>query len=477
MELGQTVRSGLRWSVGMRLLSQLFTWGITIFVMRILSPGDYGLMALAAVFMEILGLISRMGLGAAIVQKKDLKDEEIDTVFGFSLALSLSICGLLMLIAPIAADFYDEPLLFPILSTLSLVFVFSTFEIIPHSLLLRELSYKKLSLTELSAALCGSVTTLILALLGMGVWALVSGWIMMRATNLVIKWYLRPYFRRPKFSFKGMLPILSFSGQVTISQILRIFSAQASASLIVGKALGTEMLGFYNVALYLASLPMEKFGGIINQVAFPAFSSIQDNVELVGRHFLKAVRIQSFIAFPIFWGISSVAPEIIGVVLGQKWMQAALPLTLLSLVVPFRMVRNLMSPTLRGLGRADVDLQNQLVATVFLPVSFIVGVNWGLLGVSLVWVLVFPAVFLINILNFVKVIQIQASDIFKSMGVPLILGLIMMLMVNGTEVLILDSLNIHLRLLLQVAIGVITYTSLSYVFNRENFIEVYRMKN
>ena len=477
MELGQIVRSGMRWNVGMQILSQLFTWSITIYILRILSPSDYGLIALGTAFMGLLGLVNTMGLGAAIVQKKDLKQEEIDTVFGFSLIISLCICGLQIGIASFVADYYDEPELFPILCILSLIFVISSLAVIPYSLLLRDLSYKKLALTEFSTALCGSIVTLILALLGMGVWALVFGWITKSVVNLLILWYLRPYWRRPRFGFKGMLPILAFSGRVTISRILWYFYASAAASLVVGKVMGTVMLGYFNVALLLACLPMEKVGGIINQVVFPAFSSIQENVDLVGRHYLKAVRILSFIAFPVFWGISSVAPEIVGVFLGQKWALAEVPLALLALMGPLRMVHNLMSPVLLGLGRADVVLRNDLIAVALLPASFLVGVNWGLLGVSLVWVLVFPVVFILHMLNFVKVIQIRTRDIFKAMSLPLIIGLIMVLAVNGMEVLILDRLNIHLRLLLQIAIGVTVYTSLSYAFNRDNFIEVYRMKN
>lgn len=477
MELGQIVRSGMRWSLGMQLLSQLLTWSITIYIVRILSPDDYGLMALAAVFMEILSLINEGGLGAAIVQKKDLKQEDTDTVFGFSLLISLCICGVQIGIASFVADYYDEPQLFPILCVLSLIFVLSSLAVIPRSLLLRDLSYKKIALTRFSAGISGSIVTLTLALLEMGVWALVIGWITIRVTNLIILWYLRPYFRRPRFEFKRMLPILVFSGRVIMSYLLWYFYSRAAAYLIVGKVMGKEMLGYFDVALFLASLPMEKVSSIISQVAFPAFSSIQENVELVVRHYLKALRILSFIAFPVFWGISSVAPEIVSVVLGQKWAQVELPLALLALVMPFRMVSNLMTPILRGLGRVDVELRNHLIAVVFLPVSFLIGVNWGLFGVSLVWVLVWPVVFIFNMLNFFKVIQIRARDIFKAMRLPLIIGLIMSLAVNGMEVLILDSLDIHLRLLLQIAIGVIVYTSLSYAFNRDNFIEVYRMKN
>lgn len=477
MELGQKIRSGMRWSLSMRFLGQLFTWSATLYIMRILSPDDYGLMALATVFMSILSFINDMGLGTAIVQKKDLKQEEIDTVLGFSLIISLCICGLQIGIASFVADYYEEPELFLILCILSLIFVFSSLAVVPSSLLLRDLSYKKLALTEFSTAICGSIVTLILAVLGMGVWALVCGWITIRATDLIIKLYLRPYLFRPRFSFKGMLPILAFSGRVTISRMLWYFYASAAASLVVGKVLGTATLGYFNVALLLACLPMEKVGGIINQVVFPAFSSIQENIDLVGRHYLKAVRILSFIAFPVFWGIASVAPEIVGVFLGQKWALAVVPLALLALIVPLRMVDNLMSPVLLGLGRADVNLRNDLIAVALLPASFLVGVNWGVLGVSLAWVLVFPVVFILHMLNFIKVIQIRARDVFKAISLPFIIGLIMALAVNGMEMLILDRLNIHLRLLLQIAIGGIAYASLSYAFNRDNFIEVYRMKS
>jgi len=467
----------MRWGLSMRFLGQLFTWSMTLYIMRILSPDDYGLMALATVFMSILSFINDMGLGTAIVQKKDLKQEEIDTVFGFSLIISLCICGLQIGIASFVADYYDEPELFLILCVLSLIFLISSLAVIPSSLLLRDLSYKKLALTEFSAAICGTIATLILALQGMGVWALVLGWITIRVTDLIIKLYLRPYLFRPRFAFKGMVPILTFSGMVTISRMLWYFYASAAASLVVGKVMGTEMLGYYNVALMLACLPMEKVSGIINQVVFPAVSSIQEKMDLVGRHYLKAVRMLSFIAFPVFWGIASVGPEIVGVFLGQKWALAEVPLVILALVVPLRMVNNLMSPVLLGLGRADVNLRNNLIAVALLPASFLVGTNWGLLGVSLAWLLVFPVVIILHILNFTKVIQIRARDIFKAISLPLIIGLIMFLAVNGMEVLILDRLNMHLRLLLQVAIGAAVYTSLSYAFNRDNFIEVYRMKN
>ena len=477
MELGQVVRSGMRWSLGMRFLSQLFTWAIMLYIMRILSPGDYGLMALALVFMSFLNFITDMGLGTAIVQKKDLKEEEIDTVFGFSLTISLCICGLQIGMASFVADYYDEPELFLILCVLSVTFLISSLALIPSSLLRRDLSFKKLALTEFSTALCGSIVTLILALLGMGVWALVYGVIALRVVKMLIFWYLRPYFSRPRFGFKGMLPILAFSGRVTLSHAIWYFYATAAASLIVGKVMGTEMLGYFNVALMLACLPMEKVGGIINTIAFPAFSSIQDNLDLVGRHYLKAVRILSFVAFPVFWGISAVAPEIIGVFLGQKWALAEVPLALLALVIPLRMVDNLISPALLGVGRADVVLRNDLMAVALMPAAFFVGVNWGLIGVSLAWVLVFPVVFVLHMLNFGKVMQLRARETLKAMSLPLIIGLAMLLAVNGMEVLILDTLDIHLRLLLQIAIGVIVYTSLSYTFNRDNFIEVYRMKN
>jgi O-antigen/teichoic acid export membrane protein len=472
MDLKNRVMSGLRWTAGMRLLGQLVTWVVTILVIRLLSPADYGLMSLAGVFVAFLAMINELGLGAAIVQRKDIDLKMLKSLFGFVLVVSVLFCCLLSLAASPIAEFYNEPKLVLMLRILSLIFILSGVAVLPQSILLRELQYRKIAVIDFFSAIVGSVTTLMMALNGMGVWSLVGGILTIRFTAMVGLHLTQPFFHLPTFKLKGMGPIFSFSGNVTLSRILWFIYSTAAASLIVGKILGKDLLGVFAIALYLACLPMEKVGGIINQVAFPAFSSVQEDPQLAGAHFLKAVRTLSFFTIPIFWGMSSIAPEIVGVFLGEKWRQASLPLQLIAVVIPLRMVRNLMTPATLGLGRSDVSLYIEIVAVILMPLAFFVASFKGLTAVSLVWVLIFPVVFAINLIQVVDVVKIKFIDIIKSMYRPAAYGLVMYVVLFFIRYYFFNQLTMFLRMVLFMFIGSIIYSTMVLMFDKKTFKEI-----
>ena len=478
MTLRNKVMTGLYWSTTMRILAQGFTWAVTVVVIRLLSPADYGLMAMAGVFISFLGMLNEMGLGTVVVQKKDLKREELVAIFGLIMVVSLVFCVTMISASPLIASYYVEPQLVKILLALSFIFLFSGLSVIPRSLLLRNLEYKKIATVEFISAIAGSICTLIMALLGMGVWSLVGGYLSIRIVSMVGFYSFEPFWCFPRFNIKGMKEIFTFSGQITASRILWYLYASAAASLIVGKIMGKEALGIYGVALMLASLPMEKVSGIINQVAFPAFSSIQDDVELAGRHFLKAVRILCVVAFPVFWGISSVSENIIDIFLGGKWHEAAVPLQIIAFVVPLRMIRNLMNPALIGLGRADVDLKNEIVGVVLVPIGFFVGSFYGLVGVSLVWALVFPVVFVINMESARKVLKLTIGSVYREFWRPAIASSVMYVSVFMIKKSILFSFPKMEILLVSILTGAISYMIISFVVNKLVLFEAfYLFKN
>lgn len=472
INLRSQVMSGLRWSAGMRLLGQLFTWAVTLIVIRILSPADYGLMELAGVFIGLLSLVNEMGLGSAVVQRKDLEQEDLKAIFGFILVVSLFICCLLMTASPLIAGFYNEPKLIPMLWTLSLIFLFSGLAVVPQSLLLKNLQYKKIASIELASVISGSICTLIMALNGMGVWSLIGGFLTMRIISMFGFYIMQPFLHLPKLKLKKMTSIFKFSGQVTLSRILWFFYSTAAASLIVGKVLGKEALGFYCIGLYLACLPMEKVGGLLHRVAFPAFSSIQDTPDLVGSYFVKAARMLCFITIPIFWGMSSIAPEIVNVFLGQKWAGAIVPFQIIAFIVPLRMVRNLMAPALLGMGRGDVNLNNEIVAVVLMPLAFLVASFWGVIGVSLVWIMVFPIVFLVNFLKTSAVLKFTALDIYREVKSPLFSGLVMYLCIAAMKLSSILNFSDAVNMAIYIVVGGFIYTTMSFLFNRPLLEEV-----
>jgi O-antigen/teichoic acid export membrane protein len=257
-----------------------------------------------------------------------------------------------------------------------------------------------------------------------------------------------------------------------VASILWYLYSNAAATTIIGKTLGKEVLGIYTVGFYLACLPMEKVSGIINSVAFPAFSSIQNDVQLAGSHFLKAVRIISFISFPVFFGISSTADEIVAIFLGPKWLAAALPIQLIALTVPLRMIRNLLSPAANGMGRTDITLRIEIVAVIAIPVAFWAGSYHGLLGMCLVWVTVFPLVVLANLAQFVGLFGIRVMDVLRMMLKPFLAGVVMFAAVALAKSALGVDISMILKLALLCTVGAAVYGAFAWAIDRPIIREV-----
>lgn len=463
--------SGLRWTAGGKFLGQLVTWSITIVVIRLLSPSDYGLMSLTSVFVGFLAMLSELGLGAAVVQHKNLTKDTLRSLFGMLLIVSVIFYLSLVFAAPFIAGFYEEPRLIFLIQVLALQFLLMGFTVLPQSLLLRDMAFKKIATIEFISAIAGSAITLVLAFYGLGVWALVCGTLIIRIVSMTGLNIAQPFLHLPCLKMKGMGEFFFFGGYVTLSRMLWYFYISADI-LIIGKLLGKDLLGYYAVGVYLASLPMEKISGLINQVAFPAFSSVRSDPGLPGRHFIKAVRVMSFMAFPILWGISSISSEIIDIFLGSKWNDASMPLQIVALIVPVRMVSNLMNPTVLGLGRPEVSFLNSLVAFILMPGAFAIGSFWGLIGVSLAWLFAFPIVFAWNLSRVVKVLDINFSDVVGAMQMPIISALFMyccLQLLRSSNLLFISPIPM---LVLFITCGVIIYLCLTLLINRKGLQEV-----
>lgn len=469
MNLRQKVLSGLYWSAGLRFLGQLMTWIITIVVMRLLSPQDYGLMGMAGIFIVFLGMVNELGLGAALIQKREVSENMIRQMFGLLILVNFCLFLMCILAAPLVASFFEEEKLVPLIRLISVQYIFASFTIIPQSILDRDMRFKEKSIVELISAIAGSLATLLCALKGFGVWSLVWGSLALIFCRTIGFNVIQPSLRLPKFSFEGMRNIISFGGYVTITRILWTLYSQADV-IIVGKLLGKHLLGFYSVALTLASLPMQKVSGIINQVAFPAFSTVQTDISQVTSHFLKALRMMSLIAFPVLWGISSIAPDLVRLMLGEKWSLAIVPLQVLSLVIPVRMMSNLMSPALLGLGHADVNFSNVIRLISILPVSLLIGSHWGIIGVSIAWTTIFPVVFLLNLSRMIRTLGIALREALAVMVKPVFSAIVMYISVFAIRVIMSGSDPI-IRLPLSVFAGAVVYGCMILIVNREGYHE------
>ena len=424
MTLRARVMSGLFWVGGTRLVGQVLTWAITIVVIRLLTPGDYGLLAMATVFMGFLSLVAEAGMGLALIQSPKLDDETLRRIFGVVIVVNCALFGLQFVTAPLVAKFFDEERLVLILRVLAVQFLLMIFAVIPGALLMRKLDFKRQSMIGLAGSVLGSLSSLALALTGHGVWALVWSSLVSLAFTMIALNFVEPFLRRPEFSLQGTRRLIVVGGQVTAARALYFVYSQADV-FIGGRIFGKDLLGFYSISLHLASLPVQKISSVVNQIAFPAFAEAQHDTAAVPWHMLKGIRLLSFLSFPVLWGISSIAPEIVDVLLGPKWEAAKVPLQLLPLVMPITILSPFLNTAFQGIGKTGVVLWNATTACVILPAAYWIGAHWGLLGMSLAWLIGFPFVFYLNLRRMLPIVGLKLSQVLGAAAWPAAAAVVM----------------------------------------------------
>ncbi len=475
MTLRSQALSGFRWTASVRLLSQLTTWAITIFVIRLLSPADYGLLATATIFIEILLMFSEFGLGPALVQKADLDERTLRQTFGIVLLINFTLAVLLVLLAPLIGVFFNEPRVVPIVRVLALQFVIGAFSIIPNVLLQRRMEFRNRSLMDFSGAIIASFTTLVMAFAGAGVWALVVGSLVGQIWRTVVINFLAPFLTWPELSMNGMRSLLTFGGHLTAAGAIGAFFSQMDV-IICAKVLGNEMLGFYSVGMQLATMPSQKISALVSQVAFPTFSRMQNDVKKVGENVLVGIRILSFFAFPLMWGMSSIAPEIVEVMLGQKWLIAIVPLQILALIIPLRVVLIFVGTAVQGMGNGKILLRNIIWAAVVAPPVFFAGAYLsGLHGLSLAWLLLSPSLFVPAVMRCAPVVGLRANQVFLAMMPAAAAGLTMYAGVVFARFVLAESHGGMQRMSVLMVSGAVIYCAASLLLNRKGVIEVLDM--
>ena len=441
--------------------------------LRLVGPEDYGLMALAAIFSAFFALLSELGLGSAVVRSQDIEPRQLRQIFGIVLLSNTSICILVaFFIAPLASSFFGEARLELVLQVIVLQFLPAAFGVVPAALLTRDMKFQGRAVVDFASSFGGALITLAMAHWGYGVFALAWGSVAIAAIRAVGLNTLSPFVEMPLFQFSGSGTLLNFGRNVVQTQFLWFFYSQADA-FIVGKVLGKHDLGIYSVSMDLASLPASRVSGILNQVVFPTLSKIQRDGGTIGKPLLKGMRGVSLLSFPVMWGISSVSPELIQAFLGEKWLEAILPLSLLCLIMPLRVLSPLMHNGLYAVGRADVSFQITGVTAAVMCSAFLVGVQFGLIGLSLAWVLVFPVVFMFNLLRAGKYLNLGAMEIISTLFRPALASGLMFVAVTITRQVLPWS---HLfNLMILVMAGMFTYSLFTFTFNSEGLQDARNM--
>ena len=472
MGLENQVKTALKWSVAGKFVTQIINWVITIFVMGLLTPDDYGLMASAMFLIGMLLLFHSFGLDTVLIQKKELSDELLGSAFGAILLFCgfLSFC--VVITAPLVADYFGDDRIVLILRVLSLQLVITAFATIPRVLVVRKLDAKKRELIYFLRNVSIGICSVLMALNGFGVWSLVYA----NTLGLIVMAFLFQLWspRRvwPSFNLKPLKDIYSFGIFVIFQEIL-IYCYQTIDVLILGRFVPMNILGAYTAASQLASLPEQKFAMIVKEIVLSGFSKIKDQTELVRQSISKAIRILSISIFPVYFGISAVAPEIVTTLWEDKWLTMILPLQLLTLVFPLRILHSPINELLNALELPKIYLESLVILCILLTISILIGANWGMIGACYAWLIGYPIAFFITLSRSGKytgitpVVFIQST--YKSFFVSLLMyASVYLVRLEITQY----GWEPYQNLFILIFVGMISYVAFSGLFNRTTMKEI-----
>ena len=469
-EFGNRVRLAIFWRSGTQIVSQLVQWGVTILVVRLLNPSDYGLFAMTQVVLVLLNFLNGWGFANALIRDAKLDTLRIKQTFGMLLLLNWGLAAIQFVAAPLAATYFHQPILTSMLRWQCLLFLPMPWIALPSALLSHAMDFKKQAMANLASAFTGAITAYYCAVHGWGVWTLISapiGAFTVRALCLTIG---SRFWFWPNFNFKGTRDIMAFGGAMLVAQFFWIIQSQADIT-IAGRVLNPHALGLYSEALFLTMIFTGKFLPPLNEVAYASYSELAKLGGNVGSAFITAARVLMALALPLYLGLAMIAQPLVATMFGTKWLEMVPLISLLALAMPFWTLQIMFAPATNALGKPHIFARTNAVGAVILATCFLVGIHWGVFGLVIGWLVATPALLIATARVSLPAIGATGGALFTAL-LPNILSAGAMAAVVHYATHFVGGLPNIAQLVVLIAIGAAVYLGLLFTFAREELGEL-----
>jgi len=461
---GARIRSAVFWRSGSQIVSQIVSWTATLAVIRILDPADYGLFAMTQVILNFMQFLNGYGLVSALVQSETIESHKLRQAFGIMLLLNGALALTQLLIAPVAASYYEQPMVADLLRVQALIYLATPFISVPEAIMGRSLDFKKPAIVNFVAAGAGAAVAITGALLGWGVWTLVFApltlfWV--KGIGYVIATRFLPM---PTFDFRGTGAMVAFGASLLGSQLLWLVQSQADI-FIAGRVLSPHELGLYAEALFLTQIFVSKFIPPLNDVAFPAYARMQRAPEKIRWSFCKAIRLLMLLSCPIYFGMAVTAEPLVETLFGPKWLPMAPFVAILALAMPFMTLQVMFAPVSNALGRPGITARISGVGAILMPCAFLIGIRFGAIGLAWAWLAAFPILTLVTIRLAGAPMGLKAQDVLQATAPAILASAAMAVVVMLVES-VLPPLAAPLRLAALIGVGGAAFGMILLLFAR-----------
>ena len=446
-------QKGLVWSFIERFATQGVQFVFGIILARLLSPDDYGIIAMPLVFLALAQCIIDSGFSSALIRKPELSEEDLSTAFYFNIGVGVVCYLTLFFTSPLIAVFYNTPILSDLLKVTALATLFNPLCAVQQAILTRKIDFKTQAIVSLSGAIVSGIVGLVMAYSGFGVWSLVCQQVGGYLIRTVLLWMLSGWKPKKTWSWDSFHYLWRFGSKMLGSGLLDT-AYNNIYPIVIGKFFSANDLGNYTRAQQFASLPSSNITGVLQRVTFPVLSSIQNEDERLAKNYRKILKLSAFIIFPLMMLLSAIADPLIRVVLTDKWAGCIILLQIICFSMMWYPIHSINLNLLQVKGRSDLffrlEIFKKVIGVAIMCVTIPKGIIWMVSGgifnslVALV----------INTYYTGKLINIgylrQMGDLLPIWGV----SFFMWLLVHAT---ILITSNVYIQLPIGIITGVIVY--------------------
>lgn len=471
MSLKAAVIASLFWKFLERIGTQGVQFVVAIVLARLLSPADFGLIALVTVFIAIANVFVQSGLNTALIQKKQIDNLDFSTVFYSCLGLASLIYLLLFFLAPFIGDFYgNQTKLVPVIRVLGLMLVLGALSSVQEAYVARNMMFKKLFYRSVGAIVPAGALGILFAYLGFGIWALVAQQLTNSLLMCLIMWFTVKWRPELSFSFARWKGLFSFGWKLLCSALLDT-CYQNMRNLIIGKMFSPTALGYFNRGDQFPYLIVNNLNTSIQAVMLPSLSSVQDDRPRLKSMARRAIVTSSFLVLPLMAGLAAVAKPLTLLVLGEKWLPAVPFIQICCFSYAFWPVHTTNLSAINAVGRSDVFLKLEMIKKGYGFLVLVLAVYFFRtpIGVAMSLAITAPLGSFVNAFPNKKLLNYgfleQMRDILPSFVLSIIMGMVVYL--GGSYLFERTTVNLVAQLSVTTVCGMMIYFSLAKLFRLE----------
>ena len=461
----KTVMVNFGWKFAERICAQLVTFTVSIILARILSPDDYGSIALVTVFITLANVFVSDGLGSALIQKKEATQTDFSTIFYTNIAFSIVLYFVIFFCAPLIASFYNMEILSPVLRVLGLKIPLAAINSVQQAYVARKMIFRKFFFATIIGTVGSAILGVVMAYNGFGIWSLVGQYLFNSFVDTVILWITVKW--RPTFEFSGksLKSLLSYGWKIlAVGLITHLYDELRT--LLIGKMYSSSDLAYFNKGKQFPHIFITNINASITSVLFPMVSRVQDDKIKLKQYTKQSISLSSYVMSPLMIGLAITAPTIIQLLLTDKWMGAVPFLRIFCVGYLLLPIQTANIQAIKASGRSDIYLKVEIIKKIIGVGLLVLSIPFGVVAIAISAAVSSFVNSVVNSFPNKKILNYGYLEQIRD-----ILPNILIAVLAGGAVYIVQFIKLLplVELVLQIAVGILVYVVLSIITHNKNF--------